>query len=127
MALSAHYLHLVPHATVYFLIASFPSVFSSFLYTIINLSHLTNGMILSTFPAGESWEHFTFLSPDSSLVLYSLYLLQLGPWLGVCYVQSDQQPHPSTACSPAGCKLFGKGTAKAWAFTASPCLPVQFL
>lgn len=67
-----------------------------------------NQIILFAFPAGG---YFALLCPDSSLVLYSLYLLQLGSWLGMCYVQPDQQPHPSTACPPAPCQLSGRATS----------------
>lgn len=86
------------------LFPSVPPAFSSF---IMNISHLVNRIIFSTFPAGG---FFAVLCPDSSLVLYSLYLLQLGPWLGVCYVQPDQQPHHCTTCPPAPCQLFEKRT-----------------
>lgn len=66
-----------------------------------------NGIILSAFSAGG---YFALLCPDSSLVLYSLYVLQLGPWLGMCYVQPDQQPPPSKARPPAPGQLFGRAT-----------------
>lgn len=83
-----------------------------------------NGIILSAFPAGG---YFALLCPDSILVLYSLYLLQLGPWLGVCYVQPNQQPHPSTARPPAPCQLFGRATPRTRASTTPQCPLAQFL
>lgn len=83
-----------------------------------------NGIILSAFPAGR---YFALLCPDSDLVLYSLYLLQLGPWLGVCYVQPNQQPRTSKACLPAQCWLFGRATPGVRASTTPQCPPAQFL
>lgn len=83
-----------------------------------------NEIILSAFSAGE---YFALLCPDSSLVLYSLYLLQLGLWLGMCYVQPDQQPHPSKAHPPAACPLFGRATLRTRASPTSQCPPAQFL
>lgn len=65
-------------------------VFLQFLPTpcisVVNLSQPVKGIILSAFPAGG---YFAGLCPESCLVLYSLYLLQLEPWLGVCNVQPD--------------------------------------
>lgn len=83
-----------------------------------------NGIILSAFPAGR---YFAVFCPDSSLVLYSLYLLQLGPWLGVCCVQPDQRPCPSKACLPAQCQPFGRATPGARDSTTPQCPPAQLL